>query len=185
MVQRLLYKRFYGHGFSFSLVPLGNVELPGPLTMSYPDSVGKVTTGNRTTLVHWNSNMQYWEISSKTCTHLTAEEQEMYDPNTQTMTVKVCSTYNVEPRPAESRQKRSLHPAYFSRETMFILADTAASIYNSPPSLISIKDVNILEDSGIVKYQLEATDEEGDTIKFKLQDKTFNLGGATLSSDGL
>lgn len=35
------------------------------------------------------SDMQYWEISSKTCSHLTAEEQEVYDPNTHTMTVKV------------------------------------------------------------------------------------------------
>ena len=34
--------------------------------------------------------MQYWEISSKTCTHLNAEEQEMYNPIAQIMEVKVC-----------------------------------------------------------------------------------------------
>lgn len=33
--------------------------------------------------------MQYWDISSKTCTHLDAEEQEVYDPVSQIMTVKV------------------------------------------------------------------------------------------------
>lgn len=52
----LLFCRFYGNGFSFSLVPLGNVEMPGPLSISYPDTVGKVTSGNRTTLLHWNSS---------------------------------------------------------------------------------------------------------------------------------
>lgn len=34
-------------------------------------------------------DMQYWDISSKTCTHLDAEEQEVYDPVSQIMTVKV------------------------------------------------------------------------------------------------
>ena len=33
--------------------------------------------------------MQYWEISSKTCKHLPADQQEVYDPATQTMTVQV------------------------------------------------------------------------------------------------
>lgn len=39
--------------------------------------------------LHLSSDMQYWDISSKTCTHLSAEEQEVYDPVSQTMIVKV------------------------------------------------------------------------------------------------
>lgn len=52
-----LFCRLYGQNFAFSLVPLGNVEMPGPLIISYPDSVGKVATGNRTTLLHWNPSL--------------------------------------------------------------------------------------------------------------------------------
>lgn len=56
----------------------------------------------------------------------------------------------MEAKSTESRKRRSVsrETSYFSRETMFILADTAASIYNSPPRLISQKEVHILEDSG-------------------------------------
>lgn len=39
--------------------------------------------------------MQYWDISSKTCTHLDAEEQEVYDPVSQIMTVKVFLMFNM------------------------------------------------------------------------------------------
>lgn len=40
-------------------------------------------------------DMQYWDISSKTCTHLDAEEQEVYDPVSQIMTVKVFLMFNM------------------------------------------------------------------------------------------
>lgn len=40
-------------------------------------------------------DMQYWDISSKTCTHLDAEEQEVYDPVSQIMTVKVFLLFNM------------------------------------------------------------------------------------------
>lgn len=39
--------------------------------------------------LHLSPDMQYWDISSKTCTHLGAEEQEVFDPVSQTMIVKV------------------------------------------------------------------------------------------------
>lgn len=53
--------RFYGHSFAFSLVPLGNVPMPGPVVITYPDSVGPVTTGNRTMLLHWNPGLWVWK----------------------------------------------------------------------------------------------------------------------------
>lgn len=40
--------------------------------------------------------MQYWEITSKTCKHLPLAEQEVYNPTTQIMTVKVGSLTRVE-----------------------------------------------------------------------------------------
>lgn len=49
--------RFYGQSFAFSLVPLGNVPMPGPVIITYPDTVGHVTTGNRTMLLHWNPGL--------------------------------------------------------------------------------------------------------------------------------
>lgn len=46
--------RFYGQTNAFSLVSLGNIPMPGPLTISYSDSIGQPSTGNRTMLLHWN-----------------------------------------------------------------------------------------------------------------------------------
>lgn len=44
---------------------------------------------NVSNLVFNISVMQYWEISSRTCKHLPPEEQEVYHPDKQTMSVKV------------------------------------------------------------------------------------------------
>lgn len=54
----------------------------------------------------------------------------------------------------ESGERKHVNqgPPYFHRETMFILADTAAATYNSPPRLLSPKEVNIMEDSGSQKH---------------------------------
>lgn len=47
--------------------------------------------------IHFNPTvMQYWEITSKTCKHLPLAEQEVYNPTTQIMTVKVGSLTCVE-----------------------------------------------------------------------------------------
>lgn len=46
--------RFYGNTFAFSVVSLGNVPMPAPITVSYSDSIGQPSTGNRTMLLHWN-----------------------------------------------------------------------------------------------------------------------------------
>lgn len=46
------------------------------------------------------------------------------------------------------------------------------------------KSINTLK-LGILKYQLEANDGEGDTIKFKLNEKEYSLGEASLSESGL
>lgn len=190
MVQRLLYKRFFAQTFAFSLVSLGNTPMPGPLTISYSDSIGQPSTGNRTMLLHWNPMMQYWEITSKTCKHLPREEQEVYNPTTQIMTVKICDTYAVDESiktsvTSTSRKRRttSSSPSYFTRETMFVVSTTAASIYNSPPRLNVSRNVDIVEDSGTLNYQLVATDEEGDKILFTLSDSTL-FGNASLTSSG-
>lgn len=55
----------------------------------------------------------------------------------------------------------------------------------SPIHFICICKSVLASKLGIVKYQLEATDEEGDTIKFKLNDKEYGLGEASLSESGL
>eukprot|EP00105_Crassostrea_gigas_P044580 XP_019928728.1 PREDICTED: uncharacterized protein LOC109620535 [Crassostrea gigas] len=185
MVERLLYKRIYGHSFAFSIVPLGNVPMPGPVVITYPDSVGHVTTGNRTMLLHWNPVMQYWEISSRTCKHLPPEEQEVYHPDKQTMSVKVCNTHTEgKINEIKTRRRRAVTLTdYYEKETMFILSLTSASIYNSAPVLDSQTQVNIMEDSGTLHYQLSAVDEEGDSVIFSLLNKT-QRGEVSVSSDG-
>ncbi|XP_062589554.1 uncharacterized protein LOC134251189, partial [Saccostrea cucullata] len=187
MVDRLLYKRFYGQSFAFSVAPLGNVPMPGPMVITYPDSVGHVTTGNRTMLLHWNPVMQYWEISSRTCKHLPPEEQEVYDAIKQTMAVKVCNTWakNDNDKSKESRKRRSTTETinYFGKETMFILSITKASIQNSAPKLDSQTEVLIKEDSGTLHYKLSAADEEGDHIIFSLLNQTLT-GDVFLSDNG-
>lgn len=39
---------------AFSLAVVGNVPMPGPIVITYPDEVGGNTTGNRPMLIHWN-----------------------------------------------------------------------------------------------------------------------------------
>jgi hypothetical protein len=63
----------------------------------------------------------------------------------------VCNTYaENESGRTNSRRKRTVGEAhgYFEKETMFILSETRASIYNSAPELDSQTEVNIMEDSG-------------------------------------
>ncbi|XP_062613272.1 uncharacterized protein LOC134275049, partial [Saccostrea cucullata] len=131
--------------------------------------------------------MQYWEISSRTCKHLPPEEQEVYDAVKQTMTVKVCDTYaeNKYDKTRSRRRKRATKEtnSYLHKETMFILSVTKASIYNSPPLLDCQTEVNIMEDSGTLHYQLSALDEEGDPIIFNLLNQSVK-GQLSLSSDG-
>jgi hypothetical protein len=33
---------------------VGNLALPDPVIITYPDEAGNTTSGNRTMLVHWN-----------------------------------------------------------------------------------------------------------------------------------
>ncbi|XP_062596534.1 uncharacterized protein LOC134257978, partial [Saccostrea cucullata] len=185
MVQRLLYKRMHSQKFAFSFVSLGNTPMPGPVTISYPNAMSGIQNGTRIMLLHWNPIMQYWEISSKTCTHLTEEEQEMHDPNTQTITVKVCNTYSRETE--KLRKRRSIQQKgeeYFRKETMFILADVEMTMHNKPPVLNCQNTISLLEDSGIVNYQLVAFDPEGDTVLFELPHQSLQFGVATLTPEG-
>lgn len=128
--------------------------------------------------------MQYWEISSRTCKHLPPEEQEVYDPVRQTMSVKVCNTHTDNKVDTKTRRRRAVTLTdYYEKETMFILSLTSASIYNSAPVLDSQTQVNIMEDSGTLHYQLSAVDEEGDHIVFSLLNQT-ERGKVSLTSDG-
>lgn len=69
--------------------------------------------------------------------------------------LQICDTYDVDESvqasaTSTSRKRRatSSSPSYFTRETMFIVSTTAASIYNSPPRLNVSRNVDIVEDSG-------------------------------------
>lgn len=64
----------------------------------------------------------------------------------------MCDTYAEDKiGKTNSRRKRAapeLAVSYYEKETMFILSETRASIYNSAPQLDSQTEVNIMEDSG-------------------------------------
>jgi hypothetical protein len=69
--------------------------------------------------------------------------------------LQVCDTYAENKiGKTNSRRKRAAGEArgYFEKETMFILSESRAAIYNSAPELDSQTEVNIMEDSGIVLH---------------------------------
>ena len=50
---------------AFSLAVVGNVPMPGPIIVTYPDEVGINSTGNRPMLLHWNPCMSNYEYNEK------------------------------------------------------------------------------------------------------------------------
>ncbi|VDI71255.1 Hypothetical predicted protein, partial [Mytilus galloprovincialis] len=176
MVERLLYKRIHSLVMTFSVIPVGHLSLPGPMIIIYPDTVGE-NEETRTALAHWNTGLQQWQLSSMTC----GKTLEI-DNGDETKSVEVCKTWRDE---VEEINQTDKSVSYFSEETQFAVFIISNKVYNSPPILISNRFISIKEDEGTLQYQLEATDEEGDVIKFSLASQTYKLGKPLLFEDGI
>ena len=46
---------------TFSVIPVGHLSMPGPMNITYPDTVGE-NEDNRTVLAHWNTCMSISNI---------------------------------------------------------------------------------------------------------------------------
>ncbi|CAC5409205.1 unnamed protein product [Mytilus coruscus] len=182
LVDRLLYRRLSTSIFSFTLVPIGHLPMPGPVNITYFD-----TTSNRDQrimLTHWNPVDQQWELTSKTCGDY--NDTETINPDGSTTTL-VCSTWkSKEENSTISRKKRSTSQLeYLSQETQFSLSVVSTTIINTPPRLVSPENVTMEEDSGTLQYLLEVTDDEDNTILFYLEDSTYIMGTPSLTTDGM
>ncbi|VDI67222.1 Hypothetical predicted protein [Mytilus galloprovincialis] len=178
MVERVLYKRIHSMVMTFSVIPVGHLPLPGPMNITYPDTVGE-NEDNRTVLAHWNTYLQQWELTGKTC----GETSELeVDDGEGTKTVQICKTW-IEKVDGINQTNASV--SYFSEETQFAVFIVSNKVYNSPPMLTSDRFISIKEDEGTLQYQLEATDEEGDVVAFYLSSQTNILGKTLLFKDGI
>ncbi|KAK3103480.1 hypothetical protein FSP39_019545 [Pinctada imbricata] len=208
LTERLLYKRIKGYSYSFTVVPVGHLSMPGPMSISFSDSIGPVKTGLRNMLLHLNPGQQKWEITSRLCTELDTALREVWDNQTSTMTVKVCDTWrdpNAAPTPivtvvelttpstnstgndtsvndtdfSNDRRRRAVDSGeYYHSETQFIVATVDAEVYNSPPELNVSAYVTMQEDQGTLVYQLVSVDEEGDPAYYRL-DNTSTISLGT------
>ncbi|CAG2247499.1 unnamed protein product [Mytilus edulis] len=178
MVDRLLYRSIHSHVTTFSVIPVGHLSMPGPMNITYPDKIGE-NEDNRTVLAHWNSVIQQWELSGRTCGDASVLEIDNGDG---TKTVQVCKTRRVDLAERNQTEESIL---YFSEETQFAVLIVSKKIYNSAPTLISNRFISINEDQGTVRYQLEAADGEDDTVRFYLKTQTYKLGDPVLYEDGL
>ncbi|XP_063408918.1 uncharacterized protein LOC134692399 [Mytilus trossulus] len=176
MVERLLYKRIHSLVITFSVIPVGHLPLPGPMIITYPDTVGE-NEETRTALAHWNTGLQQWQLSSITC----GQTLEI-DNGDETKSVEVCKTWGDE-EDAINQTDKSV--SYFSEETQFAVFIISNKVYNSPPILTSNRFISIKEDEGTLQYQLEASDEEGDVIKFSLASQSYKFGKPLLFEDGI
>ncbi|CAG2210833.1 unnamed protein product [Mytilus edulis] len=178
LVDRTLLGRFLGSEFAFAFVSVGHIMMPGPILMTFSDVAGPGPhdSGNRTILAHWNPVRQLWEESSRTCNET---DTEVFN-NDGTVTVKVCNTWR-------DLTEGAVNDPYFKHETMFSLANAKAAITNSEPHLTVPDVIYMSEDAGTIQYQLEATDDEGDTIEFYLVGNytNYTMGTPILSVDGI
>ncbi|XP_052081925.1 uncharacterized protein LOC127719726 isoform X2 [Mytilus californianus] len=178
LVDRILLGRLYGSEFAFAFVSVGHIMMPGPILMTYSDAAGPGPhdSGNRTILTHWNPVRQVWEESSRTCNET---DTEVFH-NDSTVTVKVCNTWR-------DLTEGVVNEPYFRHETMFSLSNAKATITNSEPKLTVPDVIFMSEDAGTIQYQLEATDDEGDTIEFYLVGNytNYTMGTPILSVDGI
>ncbi|XP_076116641.1 uncharacterized protein LOC143084119 [Mytilus galloprovincialis] len=185
MVERLLYKRPLHSFYSFALVPIGHLSMPGPVNITLNDLVGD-NDENKTALLHWNPIMQQWEITSRTC----GQDSEVFNGDG-TITVMICNTWSEHENKQDksNRKKRSAEVTtpYLSTETQYILVSLSKGIYNSPPWLISSDNVTIEEDSGTLQYPLQAFDDEGEEIQFILNDSFtgYKMSEPLLTKDGI
>ncbi|CAC5416406.1 unnamed protein product [Mytilus coruscus] len=178
MVDRLLYRRIHSYVTTFSVIPVGHLSMSGPMNITYPDSIGE-NEDNRTVLAHWNSVIQQWELSGKTCGDASVLEVDNEDG---TKTVQVCKTWRVD---SEERNQTEESILYFSEETQFAVFIVSKKVYNSAPTLISNRFISINEDQGTIQYQLEAADAEDDIVRFFLKTQTYKLGDPVLYENGL
>ncbi|XP_076085326.1 uncharacterized protein LOC143056125 [Mytilus galloprovincialis] len=177
LVDRILLRRLYESEFAFSFVSVGHIMMPGPILMTFSDVAGpELHSGNRTILTNWNPVRQLWEESSRTCNET---DTEVFN-NDGTVTIKVCNTWR-------DLTEGAVNDPYFKHETMFSLANAKASITNSEPYLTVPDVIYMSEDAGTIQYQLEATDDEGDTIEFYLvcNYSNYTMGTPILSVDGI
>ncbi|VDI28035.1 Hypothetical predicted protein, partial [Mytilus galloprovincialis] len=178
MVERVLYKRIHSLVMTFSVIPVGHLSMPGPMNITYPDTVGE-NEDNRTVLAHWNTFLQQWELTGKTCGETSDLE---VDNGEGTKTVQICKTWREK---VDGINQTNESVSYFSEETQFAVFIVSNKVYNSPPTLISDRFISIKEDEGTLQYQLEATDEEGDVVAFYLSNQTNTLGKTLLFKDGI
>ncbi|XP_076076023.1 uncharacterized protein LOC143046845 [Mytilus galloprovincialis] len=184
LVDRLLYRRLSSSTFSFTLVPIGHLPMPGPVNITYFDSSSD--RDQRVMLTHWNPGKQQWELTSKTCGDNNDTEILNVDGSTTTMVCRTRDTEQEHVYSLNSRKKRSTsQPMYLSEETQFSLSIVSTTIYNTPPRLVSPEIVTMEEDSGTLQYFLEAIDDEDDTIVFYLEDTDYVMGTPTLTTNGL
>ncbi|CAG2204566.1 unnamed protein product [Mytilus edulis] len=167
MVERLLYKRIHSLVMTFSVIPVGHLPMPGPMNITYPDTVGE-NEDNKTVLAHWNTALQQWQLSGMTCGKTSTSE---INNGGGTKTVEVCKTWTGD----EINNNKKGNMSYFSEETQFAVFIVSNKVYNTPPILTSDRFITMEEDEGTIQYQLEAFDEEGDVIKFSLASQTNKL----------
>ncbi|KAL5014713.1 hypothetical protein ScPMuIL_008983 [Solemya velum] len=193
LTDRWLTNRIHSAFDFFTVVSVGQLELPGPLVVRFPSytSDSSQTDINITTLIHWNPVDGRWEQSSKSCGY--EEETEVWDREQGIVTVKVCDTWTSVPvaEPLTRRRRATSDStttteAYFNAETQFGLAIIPELIPNTPPVLISQTNVTINEEEAF-SYQLIADDNEGDPVLFSLEAgyTGAELGELSLSHDGL
>ncbi|KAK3609657.1 hypothetical protein CHS0354_035942 [Potamilus streckersoni] len=185
-VERLLLKRVHGYSVSFSVVPVGHLEMPGPLLVKYPHDFDAGNNGSITLLVHWNPTLQQWKISSRTC--LYQNDTEIHNETEGSITIQVCDTWanNTEYDNQELplfNGLTNLTDTFFFRETQFALVTAAAIIPNQPPVLVSTNVMIMTEDEGTILHTMEATDPEDDPFLFILQTLP-DLGNVTLTKEG-
>ncbi|XP_076086943.1 uncharacterized protein LOC143057517 [Mytilus galloprovincialis] len=168
MVERLLYKRIHSLVMTFSVIPVGHLPMPGPMNITYPDTVGE-NEDNKTVLAHWNTALQQWQLSGMTCGKTSTSE---INNGGGTKTVEVCKTWTGD---EINNNKSEGNMSYFSEETQFAVFIVSNKVYNTPPILTSDRFITMEEDEGTIQYQLEAFDEEGDVIKFSLASQTNKL----------
>ncbi|XP_048250418.1 uncharacterized protein LOC124151537 [Haliotis rufescens] len=179
-LDRVLRKRInYSHNdISFSVTSVGGLTMTGPLTVKFP--YDKHDMERKYKLLHWNPDTQLWHDSSQTCTSEPNTEAE--DSESSVIKVKVCDTRSG--NQATRRRRSASASTYFSQATQFLITPVLIKIPNDGPRITGHSLLEMDEDQGTMMYMLEATDSDGDEIKFRINqyDIRDNL---TLSENGL
>ncbi|XP_041378093.1 uncharacterized protein LOC121390363 [Gigantopelta aegis] len=166
---------------SFSVTSIGGLPMIGPLEISFPyDPADTTFIGS---LLYFNPGVQKWLQAKDTCQF--EASPITYDAANSLVTVKVCSTRNI--NTSVQRRRRSAHEVFFSEPTQFLLTAMQQAIPNTPPQLTSTTAVTMLEDAGTLIYQMTYFDADDDTIEFSLDvGPDINVfGNLTITPGGL